>query len=99
MQNVGPKFQDSCELPRELFESADVLVTDAPAQLADYGDRFLVAGTPHIDRIVSLGNVISGDAPGRTDPQQITLFCSMGLAGTEVALADRLLVLDANAAG
>tara|TARA_B100000029_G_scaffold255045_1_gene251820 strand:- start:4310 stop:5254 length:945 start_codon:yes stop_codon:yes gene_type:complete len=99
VQNVGPKFQDSCELPRELFESADVLVTDAPAQLADYGDRFLVAGTPHIDRIVSLGNVISGDAPGRTDPQQITLFCSMGLAGTEVALADRLLVLDANAAG
>ena len=32
---------------------------------------------------------ISGAAAGRTDPRQVTLFCSLGLAGTEVALADR----------
>ena len=98
LQNIGPKFQDSSELPVGLYESADVLVTDAPAQLQDYGDRFVVAGTPHADRVVSLGDVISGAADGRSDPQQVTLFCSLGLAGTEVALADRLLQLDANAA-
>jgi ornithine cyclodeaminase len=97
VQNVGPKFQDSSELPVDLYETADVLVTDAPAQLADYGDRFLVAGTPHEQRVVSLGMVILGTAPGRTNPEQVTLFCSLGLAGTEVALADRLLQLDAQA--
>jgi len=94
VQNVGPKFRDSSELPVDLYESADVLVTDAPAQLKDYGEKFLVAGTPHADRIVSLGEVVSG-AAGRSDPEQITVLCSLGLAGTEVALADRLLQRDA----
>ena len=97
VQNVGPKFRDSSELPVELYESADVLVTDAPAQLADYGEKFLVAGTPHADRIVSLGEVVAGTA-GRSDPDQITLLCSLGLAGTEVALADRRLQVEAGSA-
>ena len=95
VQNVGPKFRDSSELPAALYERANVLVTDAPAQLADYGDRFLVAGTPDAERVVSLGEVISGAAEGRSDDDQVTLFCSLGLAGTEVALADRLLELAA----
>jgi len=95
VQNVGPKFRDSSELPVALYQAADVLVTDAPAQLADYGDRFLVAGTPDAERVVSLGEVISGAATGRTSDDQVTLFCSLGLAGTEVALADRLLELAA----
>ena len=98
VQNVGPKFRDSSELPVDLYESADLLVTDAPAQLEDYGETFLVAGTPHADRIVSLGDVVTGTA-SRTDPEQITLLCSLGLAGTEVALADRLLQLAAGSAG
>ena len=95
VQNVGPKFRDSSELPSALYERANVLVTDAPAQLADYGDRFLVAGTPDAERVVSLGEVISGDSEGRTGDDQVTLFCSLGLAGTEVALADWLLELAA----
>ncbi len=95
VQNVGPKFRDSSELPVALYQAADVLVTDAPAQLDDYGDRFLVAGTPDAERVVSLGEVISGAVAGRTSDDQVTLFCSLGLAGTEVALADRLLELAA----
>ena len=42
-----------------------------------------------------MGEVISGAAAGRTSDDQVTLFCSLGLAGTEVALADRLLELAA----
>ncbi len=91
VQNVGPKFRDGTELPPSLYEQAEVLVTDAPAQLADYGERFLVAGTPHADRIVSLGEVIAGKVAGRSAHEQVTLFCSLGLAGTEVTLADELL--------
>ncbi|MDP7276074.1 MAG: hypothetical protein QF363_11395 [Planctomycetaceae bacterium] len=91
VQNVGPKFRDDSELPVSLYEQAEVLVTDAPAQLDDYGTRFLVANTPHAGRIVPLGEVVAGKVPGRTADDQISLFCSLGLAGTEVTLADELL--------
>jgi ornithine cyclodeaminase len=32
-----------------------------------------------------------GAAPGRRSPEDITVFCSVGLAGSEVAIAQRLL--------
>jgi ornithine cyclodeaminase/alanine dehydrogenase-like protein (mu-crystallin family) len=35
--------------------------------------------------------LLAGAAAGRTGPEQITVFCSVGLAGTEVALAAALL--------
>ncbi len=91
IQNVGPKFRGNCEVPLSLYSRADVVATDAPAQLAAYGDTFLLAGTPDADRVVALGDVCSGQKPGRTSADQITVLCSLGLAGTEVALADRLL--------
>ncbi|TSB31367.1 hypothetical protein FNJ62_06670 [Streptomyces benahoarensis] len=34
--------------------------------------------------------VLAGSAPGRTDTDAITLFSSVGLAGTEVAVAAEL---------
>jgi alanine dehydrogenase len=44
-----------------------------------------------IDKIAAtLGEVITGQKPGRTDPQQITLFDSTGLAIQDVALAAAL---------
>lgn len=91
VQNVGPKFQDNSELTVDLYHRAEVLVTDAPAQLAAVADRFLVAGTPTVDRIETLSQVLAGEAEGRKTGEQISLFCSMGLAGTEVALAGELL--------
>jgi len=91
VQNVGPKFKGSHEIPIELYRRGDVLVTDAPAQLADAGDRFLLSGTPENDRVIPLGRIVAGDHPGRTGDDQLTLFCSLGLAGTEVALAAELL--------
>jgi ornithine cyclodeaminase len=40
--------------------------------------------------MVALGAVIAGDAAGRRSPDEVTLFCSVGLAGTEVFLLDAL---------
>jgi alanine dehydrogenase len=39
-----------------------------------------------MQRLASLGSVLEGTSPGRSHPQQVTLFCSVGLAGTEVHL-------------
>lgn len=57
-----------------------------PAQLVAYPEPHLFADEP----IASLGAVLAGAVAGRTSPEQITVFCSVGLAGTEVAIAAAL---------
>ncbi|WP_432253823.1 ornithine cyclodeaminase family protein [Streptomyces sp. HNM1019] len=84
---LGPKTVSRHEVPAALADRADVLLTDSLAQTASYSE-------PHIlpaDRMVDLGAVLAGAAPGRMSPDQITIFCSVGLAGTEVAVAAALL--------
>jgi ornithine cyclodeaminase/alanine dehydrogenase-like protein (mu-crystallin family) len=41
--------------------------------------------------LMHLGGVLTGDSPGRTSDEDITLYCSTGLAGSEVVLAETLL--------
>jgi len=41
--------------------------------------------------VLDLADIVAGRAVGRRNPADITLFCSVGLAGTEVAVADALL--------
>ncbi|MFK0097002.1 hypothetical protein [Streptomyces sp. NPDC091040] len=54
-----------------------------------YGARTTAGFFPPA-RMTALGALLSGAAPGRTSPDQITVFCSVGLAGTEVAVAAAL---------
>jgi len=88
--SLGPKQQGRAEFGTALAGRADVLVTDSVAQAHAYQPPFVLDGTPHMGRLVSLGSVLEGTAPGRTDPGQVTLFCSVGLAGTEVHLLAEL---------
>jgi ornithine cyclodeaminase/alanine dehydrogenase-like protein (mu-crystallin family) len=83
---LGPKQQGRAEFGADLAERADVLATDSVAQVRSYQPPFVLSGTPHMDRLVSLGSVIEGSSQGRVSPGQVTLFCSVGLAGTEVHL-------------
>ena len=39
------------------------------------------------DDVIELGEVLSGRAPGRTDPEAVTLFDSTGLAIQDLAVA------------
>jgi ornithine cyclodeaminase len=87
---LGPKQRGRAEFDTDLAARATVIVTDSPAQIAAYQPPMLLAGTPDADRMVALGAVIAGDAPGRRSPDDVTLFCSAGLAGTEVFLLDAL---------
>ena len=96
--NVGPKFSDGAELPLDLYASADVVCTDAVLQCQSIGDRFVLSdaagGTGTAEAMQSLPEIIAAAAGGAGTPSlgrqsdnDITLFISMGLAGTEVALA------------
>lgn len=86
---LGPKQRGRAEFGLDLPAAAAVIVTDSLAQIDAYHPPSLLAGTPHRARLVSLGAVRAGEVP-RPGPGQIALFCSVGLAGTEAFLLDRL---------
>ena len=87
INNVGPKFRDNQELDLTVAERAAFLITDTLAQVEKYGDQFITAGTPQHDRLQELSPIIEGSVALDRKDDQLTLFYSLGLAGTEVALA------------
>lgn len=91
MNTIGPAWTDAHELPMAAVEASDAVVTDAMEQVREYGDRYFLAGTEHEERMVELGDVMAGERPGRSGPDDVTLFSPMGLPGTEVVLANLAL--------
>jgi ornithine cyclodeaminase/alanine dehydrogenase-like protein (mu-crystallin family) len=86
---LGPKQHGRAEFGLDLPAAAARLVTDSTAQIAAYDPPNILAGTPHQQRLVSLGAVRAGEvSPAAGDG--ITVFFSVGLAGTEAFLLDRL---------
>jgi len=88
---LGPKQVGHSEFGPEVVAACDVAVTDSVAQISAYDPPNILVGTSQEGRLVSLGGVVAGDVAGRTSDEQRVLFCSVGLAGTEVYLLDRLL--------
>ena len=86
---LGPKQQDRAEFGLDLPAAAGLLVTDSLAQIDAYDPPNVLVGSPHHGRLVSLGAVRAGEVARAAD-NGITLFFSVGLAGTEVFLVDRL---------
>src|SRR5882724_314397 len=91
VSTLGPKLVQCHELPRDIGDVADVAATDSPTQLNAYPAPHFLAGTPAGDGMLDLSDIVAGRASGRRSPTDITLFCSVGLAGTEVAVANALL--------
>lgn len=90
VNTVGFKQRHRAEFGVDLLDAADVLVTDSPAQAAAYDPPMLAVLPPYAERLRDLGAVLAGAVPGRTGADQLSVFCSTGLAGTEVFLLDRL---------
>lgn len=84
---IGPKTVDRHELPLDIADACDVIATDSLTQVQAYDPLFYIGET---EKIVGLEQIVVGVTPGRRSPEDITLFCSVGLAGTEVVLANRV---------
>lgn len=87
VNTVGPKTASRHDVPAALAHRASVVLTDSLAQAASYPEPHIFA----VDTMVDLGAVLAGAVAVRTRPDRITVFSSVGLAGTEVALAAALV--------
>jgi alanine dehydrogenase len=93
INTIGPKFKDMHEISPEVASRSAVVATDSLEQVDAYPRPFFLAGTSGRERMVELGDIVAGHVPGRHSPDDLTLFCSVGLAGTEVVLADAALMV------
>jgi len=87
LTTVGPKFRSGHETPAELVAAAAIVTCDSPQQAAAYPEPFFTGSAP----LVSLSDVLLGAILGRQHRCDITVHCSVGLAGSEVLLAHSLL--------
>lgn len=87
INTIGPKTIDAHEIGLDVASVATIVATDSVAQTRAYAPPFFLAGSAHQRRLTELSDILAGKAPGRQAADDITLFCSVGLAGTEVAVA------------
>ncbi|MGC1237696.1 MAG: hypothetical protein WA860_02790 [Acidimicrobiales bacterium] len=87
---LGPKRRNGSEVGIDLLDRATSIVTDSLEQMDAFEPPSMFEGSPHRSRLVSLGAVRAGEVP-RSSPEPLTLFVSVGLAGTEAFLLDRLV--------
>ena len=80
---------------KSVSRASRICVDSRDTALREAGDLLpaLEKGRIHERQLVELGEVIAGIRPGRTGPQDITLFESQGMAIQDLAVAARLLAL------
>jgi ornithine cyclodeaminase/alanine dehydrogenase-like protein (mu-crystallin family) len=86
---VGADNSDKQEIDPRLY-AASLAVVDSLDQAAEIGDlhHALAAGLVRREDVhATLGEILSGTRPGRSDPESITLFDSTGMGLQDVAAA------------
>jgi ornithine cyclodeaminase/alanine dehydrogenase-like protein (mu-crystallin family) len=89
---IGANYEHRRELDVRAVERAAIIATDDPEQVryesSDLG-KAVEQGALNWGKVLGLGDVVAGRAPGRTSAQDITLFKSLGVAIEDVALSIR----------
>src|SRR5262249_54429094 len=86
---MGSNYADKRELDGTTVQQADLIVVDdLNVARTESGD--LLAPDVNVDwsAVRALADVVAGKAPGRTSPDQITLFESQGLGIEDLAVAE-----------
>lgn len=87
---VGSGIPDRRELDDKIVQRAKIVVDTYTSALEEAGDLLIPLAKGLITRAAihaDLGEVLTGQRAGRTDPQEITLFKSVGVALQDVAAA------------
>lgn len=89
---IGANFEYRRELDLDVVAKAALIATDDTEQVR-YEATDLAApveeGIIAWDDVKSLGEIVAGKRPGRSAPEDITIFKSLGVAFEDVALAAR----------
>lgn len=92
--SVGSFAPDRHEYGQDVLALADVIVVDdLETARTDAGPvaRALAEGLISDDQVCTLGKVLVGDAPGRTSPDQLVVYTTVGLGAQDAAAAAALL--------
>jgi alanine dehydrogenase len=87
---VGSHRPDLREIDSTTMKRAKLFVDSRAAIMAECGDVLLAVKEGAITESqasVEIGEVLAGEKPGRTDPNEITLYKSVGIAIQDVATA------------
>jgi ornithine cyclodeaminase/alanine dehydrogenase-like protein (mu-crystallin family) len=90
---IGSNFITKAELDVAVFRKCAVVVVDSKDQARQEAGDFqqpLEEGVLHWSEVRELGQVVVGRYPGRSRPQDVTLFKSLGIALEDVATATRV---------
>jgi alanine dehydrogenase len=93
---IGSNFLNKAEVDDQTVRRAKVIVCDSVEQCKLEAGEFvapLEEGAIHWQGMHELADVVTGRQTGRTTPDDITLFKSVGLAIEDVAVAARVLEL------
>ena len=93
---IGANFPQKRELDAEAVERCDVIAVDSREQSKlESGDLIQVFGQDEKrwSRVAEMADIVAGKAPGRTNPEQITLFKSNGIAIEDVVVAGQIYQL------
>lgn len=92
--SVGSTLPEQREVDVAAMARADLIIADMPEEVVHETGDALVAIAEGVDvaaKTVSLGEVMSGQAPARQSPQDIVLYKSVGGALQDVVTAEMLL--------
>ena len=90
MNVVGSSVPHKREIPSDLMALASIFVDSIDGALHEAGDITMAiadGALPAQPRLTLLADVIAGHTIGRTSPEEITLFKSLGIAIWDVACA------------
>ncbi len=93
---IGANFPQKRELDAEAVERCDVIAVDSREQSKlESGDLIQVFGQDdkRWSRVAEMADIVAGKTPGRTNPEQITLFKSNGIAIEDIVVAGQIYEL------
>lgn len=91
---VGSSIPTMREVDDEMVERGDIWVDYLPSTLAQAGEivDMIKAGSFSADQLQGeIGAHLSGEIPGRSSPEQITIYRSLGIAAQDLAAAHHVL--------
>ena len=91
VNSVGPKTRSSDELPIDIASRVSLIASDSIEQLADSPELNFLSAEPVWARLQPLSTLVAGTTASAPAHGDISLFCSTGLAGTEVLAAHHVL--------